>query len=209
MPRPDRSTKSDRAAKVAQIEKAGKAAERRRGTMIWGALAAVVAIIIGLVAWAIVADSPALADLSDVEVYDYPASVHPSEAVEYTENPPVGGPHNQAWWNCGVYQEEIPKEHAVHSLEHGAVWLTYQPSLPADQIAALERLGQDSYMLVSPNSTQDNLIVASSWNHQLSMDELDERLVRAFIREYKEGPATPEPGGLCSNGTVVDLVNRS
>lgn len=209
MPRPDRSSAgSDRAAKVAKIQKAGAAAERRRGGMLWGAVALVLVLIVGLVAWAIIRDSPALVDLSAVEEYENTSAVHTTEPVEYDMMPPVGGPHHPTWWNCGVYQEELPLEHVVHSLEHGAVWLSYQPSLPADQIAVLEELGGQEYMMVSPVGAQDSPVVATSWDTQLKLDEAEERTLQAFIREFKQGPKTPEPGALCSNGTTIDLVQR-
>lgn len=209
MPRPDRSPAgSDRAAKVAKIQKAGAAAERRRGGLIWVAVALVLALIIGLVAWAIIRDSPALVDLSAVEEYENTSQDHTTEPVDYDMMPPVGGPHHPTWFNCGVYQEELPVEHVVHSLEHGAVWLSYQPSLPADQIAVLEDLGEQEYMVVSPLGAQDSPVVATSWDTQLKLDEADERTLQAFIREFKQGAKTPEPGALCSNGTTIDLVQR-
>lgn len=208
MPRPDRSQTSDRAARVAQIQKASQAAERRRGVMIWGIAAAVLAAIIGSVVFAILRDSPASADLSAVQMYEYPAAVHESTPVQYTEVPPTGGPHHAAWWNCGVYDQEVPNEHAVHSLEHGAVWLTYQPSLPADQIEVLTDLGDDTYMLVSPDSAQTSPVVATAWGKQLALDTADEKTLRAFIREYKQGPDTPELGAACTGGTTTDLVQR-
>lgn len=209
MPRPDRSATSDRTARVAKIQKANQAAERRRGLLIWGAAAVVVALVVGAVVLAIVRDSPATADLSGVQSYTYEAAVHEPTPVEYAENPPVGGPHHQAWWNCGVYQQELPKEHVVHSLEHGAVWLTYQPSLPAEQVELLEELGDDDYMLVSPMADQDSPVVASSWGNQLSLETADEKTLRAFIREYKQGPDTPELGAACTGGTITDRVQRS
>jgi hypothetical protein len=209
MPRPDRSPAgSDRAAKVAQIQKAGAAAERRRGGLIWGAVALVLTLIVGLVAWAIIRDSPALVDLGGVEEYENSARDHTTAPVEYEVIPPYGGEHHPTWFNCGVYQEELPTEHVVHSLEHGAVWLTYQPDLPAEQVAVLEELGEQEYMMVSPLAAQDSPVVATSWDTQLRLDEAEERTLQAFIREYRQGAKTPEPGALCSNGTTIDLVPR-
>ena len=209
MPRPDRSpAATDRAAKAAKIQKAGAAAERRRGVLIWGTAAVVIAAVVGAVVFAIVRDSPATVDLSGVEDYDYTGGEHLTEPIDYAENPPVGGPHHPAWWDCGVYSEEVPNEHAVHSLEHGTVWLTYQPDLPADQVAILEELGQDEYMLVSPDADQESPVVATSWSHQMMLDTADERTLTAFIREYRQGEDTPEPGALCSNGVTQDQVQR-
>ncbi|WP_298747452.1 DUF3105 domain-containing protein [uncultured Serinicoccus sp.] len=209
MPRPDRTpAASDRAAKAAKIQKAGAAAERRRGALIWGSAVAVVVLIVGAVVFAVVRDSPALGDLSAVEEFENAGANHVNEAIEYDQTPPVGGPHHPAWWNCGVYAEEIPNEHAVHSMEHGAVWLTYRPDLPADQIDILTELGGEDYMLVSPLADQESAVVATAWDHQLTLDTVDERTLQAFIREYKQSPDTPEPLGVCTNGTTTDLVAR-
>lgn len=247
MPRPDRSHSSDRAAKVARIQKANVSAERRRGALIWGSAALVVAIIVGVVTFAILRESPVTADLSAVEQMQPSSADHVTDEVDYagmtgadptaddgateettddaedpgTEtgapaagttaaagNPPVGGAHHPAWWDCGVYQEPVPAEHAVHSMEHGAVWLTYQPSLPADQVAVLEELGQDEYMLVSPFEGQNAPVVATAWGHQLELQTAEEKTLKAFIREYKQGPQTPEPGAACTGGTTTDLVQR-
>ena len=47
--------------------------------------------------------------------------------AQYGVNPPAGGDHWSRWLNCGVYTEPQVNEHAVHALEHGAVWITYDP----------------------------------------------------------------------------------
>ena len=67
------------------------------------------------------------------QTYEIPSKDHTTEPVEYPQNPPVGGDHNPVWQNCGYYDEPVRNENAVHSLEHGAVWITYQPDLPQDQ----------------------------------------------------------------------------
>ncbi|HET9972943.1 MAG TPA: DUF3105 domain-containing protein [Streptosporangiaceae bacterium] len=37
--------------------------------------------------------------------------------------------------NCGIYDQPVPNERAVHNMEHGAIWITYQPSLPQAQVS--------------------------------------------------------------------------
>jgi MFS family permease len=45
----------------------------------------------------------------------------------------------------------ISNENAVHSLKHGAVWITYRPDLPEGQVETLRDLVQgQTYILVSP-----------------------------------------------------------
>ena len=54
-------------------------------------------------------------------------------------------------------------ENAVHSLEHGAVWITYQPDLPQEQIEKLSDLAQrNRFVLVSPYPDLPAAVVASA-----------------------------------------------
>src|SRR5215212_3432936 len=61
---------------------------------------------------------------------DLPRS-HVDGPVEYPQTPPVGGNHSPVWQNCHYYDTSVPNERAVHSLEHGAVWITYSPDTSA------------------------------------------------------------------------------
>lgn len=120
--------------------------------------------------------------------------------------PPVGGVHHDAWQNCGIYNEPIAPENAVHSIEHGAVWITYRPDLPADQIEKLEdRVRGESYLLLSPYPGQRSPVVLTAWAVQLEVDSADDERVETFIQRYRLGPSTPERGGACSgSGGVGD-----
>ena len=140
----------------------------------------------------------------DVETYfgtdDYAAN-HVEGEVLYEQVPPVGGPHNNVWQNCGAYDEPIYNWHAVHSMEHGAVWITYDPDLPQEDIEQLEDLASQTYILVSPYPGLEHPVVASVWGKQLTLDGVDDERLEPFIREYRMNPSnTPEPGALCSLG---------
>ena len=63
-----------------------------------------------------------------VKSYSNLSRNHTKEPVDYPQTPPVGGPHNPIWQNCGFYSKPVRNEHAVHSMEHGAVWITYSPT---------------------------------------------------------------------------------
>jgi hypothetical protein len=67
---------------------------------------------------------------STVRSYSNLSRDHTKEPVDYPQSPPVGGPHNPIWQNCGFYSKPVRNENAVHSMEHGAVWITYSPDLP-------------------------------------------------------------------------------
>jgi hypothetical protein len=105
------------------------------------------------------------------------------------------------WQNCGVYEEPIRDETAVHSLEHGAVWITYRPDLPQEQVQQIQDLAQgESYVLVSPMEDLPSPIVASAWGQQLQVDEASDERLEQFASALQQGPQTPELGATCSGG---------
>lgn len=123
--------------------------------------------------------------------------------------PPVGGVHHDAWQMCGIYTEPIAPENAVHSIEHGAVWITYQPGLPADQVEQLQELMRgEPYLLLSPYPGQRSPIVLTAWAVQLEVEDAADPRISTFIRRYRLGPSTPERGGACGGsggvGTPVE-----
>lgn len=118
--------------------------------------------------------------------------------IEATGLPPAGGVHHPTWLNCGVYRDPVDLEHAIHSLEHGAVWLAYHPDLPDDQVAILENYG-DSYTLVAPYPDLESPIVATAWGARLQLEEVPDDNLERFLTRYKgQGP---EAGATCSGGT--------
>ena len=127
---------------------------------------------------------------------------HKEGRLSYPTNPPTGGEHNPAWQNCGVYDTQVAKENAVHSLEHGAVWVTYQANLPTDQVQKLRDLTKGrSYMLVSPYQfgALDKPIYAVAWGVRVGVDNADDKRIEKFITQYMQGKQTPEPGASCSS----------
>ncbi|WP_047865401.1 DUF3105 domain-containing protein [Rubrobacter aplysinae] len=129
------------------------------------------------------------------------AGQHTEQNVDYEQNPPAGGDHNPVWQNCGVYEEPIRNETAVHSLEHGAVWITYRPDLPEQQVNRLQDLAQgEPYALLSPMEGLPSSVVASAWGEQLQVDEASDERLEQFVSAFQQGPQTPEPGAACSGG---------
>lgn len=130
------------------------------------------------------------------------AQTHTTDPVSYPQTPPVGGPHAPVWQNCGFYTTPLPNERAVHSMQHGAVWVTYDPAMSTDRLDALQRLiANRTYVLVSPFPGIPSPLVASAWGLQLRVDNLDDPALEQFIRAYRNGPQTPEPGAPCTGGT--------
>jgi Protein of unknown function (DUF3105) len=138
--------------------------------------------------------------------FDEKDHTHTTSPVTYDRVPPAGGPHSPVPLNCGVYDRPVLNEHAVHSLEHGAVWVTYSASLMPDAVALLQHLveaeysGPDRYVLLSPYPGLPAPIVATAWGAQLHVNSATDPRLRQFIEYYRLGPQTAEPGAKCSGG---------
>lgn len=136
------------------------------------------------------------------EFFEVGSRNHVAERVTYEQTPPVGGNHNPTWWNCGAYSEPVVPEAAVHSLEHGAVWVTYAPDLSPAQVDQLEQLAERTFVLVSPwpDAELPAPIVLSAWGAQLQIDELPSTEADAFLQAFRQGRTAPEPGAPCTGG---------
>ncbi|MBN2176482.1 MAG: DUF3105 domain-containing protein [Demequinaceae bacterium] len=123
------------------------------------------------------------------------------EPVNGTVLPPLGGEHDPVWQNCGVYSEPVGTSHAVHSLEHGAVWIAYHPGLSADQRAVLvDAADQWDYTVLSPIPDLASAVVLTAWGVQLQLDDVEDERLEVFLAKYVEGEQTPEPGAPCAEG---------
>lgn len=117
----------------------------------------------------------------------------------YGMHPPAGGDHSQFWLNCGVYTEPQPDENAVHSLEHGAVWVTYDPDSTSEaDVAALRGAIPNTYTILSPYPGLPSPVVASAWGAQVALDGADDERLGQFIDAYWKSPSAPEPGASCT-----------
>ena len=139
--------------------------------------------------------------IDGVMVVDVVTNRHTTDPVEYAQTPPLGGDHLPVWQDCGLYVHPIITEAGVHSLEHGAVWVTYEPDLPAEQLDELRRLAaENTFLLVSPMDDLPSPAVASAWGVQLRLDDVGDPRLPAFLATYLQGPQNPEPGAPCSGG---------
>jgi gamma-glutamylcyclotransferase (GGCT)/AIG2-like uncharacterized protein YtfP len=130
---------------------------------------------------------------------------HKDGTLTYLTSPPVGGDHNPLWQNCmgDVYDQAIANEHAVHSLEHGAVWVTYKPGIPQDQIDDLKKKVQGKdYMLMSPYPGLDHNISLQVWGYQLKVDDATDPRIDEFIKDLRLN-ASMETGAACSSGNTT------
>ncbi|MEY7977695.1 DUF3105 domain-containing protein [Streptomyces pilosus] len=128
---------------------------------------------------------------------------HVTKAVDYPATPPVGGDHNPAWMNCNgdVYADEINNTNAVHSLEHGAVWVTYNGDADkADVDALAAKVKKTPYTFMSPVDGQKEPLLLTAWGHQRTVTGADDPAVDTFLQKFVQGEQTPEPGAACTNG---------
>jgi hypothetical protein len=202
-----------RAEKARLAVAAARRADRRRSIAIWGGVAAIglalVTIAAILIAGAIhkrdaiaaeatgaIAGVTTTTGLSANHVPNLPEPT-PTNGVRV---PPVGGDHDAVPQNCGVYTVPVGTWNAVHSLEHGAVWITYEPGLAADQVSVLaaDAKGHD-HVLVSPFPDQPSPVILTAWGLQLRVDSASDPRVAVFVAKYENGPQTPEPGAPCAD----------
>jgi hypothetical protein len=181
----------------------------------WGLIAAAIAVAVfaaAVLTYAVVTVNAANADkvtsaeqIQGLKTFSYAAGQdHVTTPVQYTESPPVGGPHDPNWADCtgSVYTVDIRHENAVHGMEHGAVWITYDPGkLAAADVAKLATLvdGQSGRML-SPYVGLDSPISLQAWNHQLKVDSADDKRIKQFADFLtRNGDFYPEVGASCEN----------
>jgi hypothetical protein len=185
-----------------RIQQRQRKRARYRKLWIAGGVVAGAALIAAMVVLPNGDGNSSAAPPSGVQDFEVTSRSHVDTAVQYPQDPPVGGDHNPVWLNCAAYDQPVPSENAVHTLEHGAVWITYQPDLPQDQVDMLRNLASDTYILVSPYPGLDSPIVASSWGHQLRLQDAGSEQLLEFIRAYRQGPDTPELGAACTGGAM-------
>ncbi len=177
---------------------------RSRGPVI--ALAAVGVLMVGVLAVAVpmLVDSDPVSsavarDLADVQVYDDLEVSHESGDLDYPQSPAVGGPHAPVWLECGAYDAPVREENAVHDLEHGAVWISYDPDLDADDVKALAALlPQNGIMAPYPGLRAP--VVVTVWGRQLDLTGADDPRLALFIHAFGGGETAPEPFASCAGG---------
>ncbi|MEW1599489.1 DUF3105 domain-containing protein [Streptomyces sp. NPDC093808] len=207
-------TKAQREARRARIEemrRAEAARERRNRVITWTLSGVIVAGVIGG-GWYFVQDTnkkeaareqAAAAPVKGEKTYKDLGRNHVTKQVDYKMSPAVGGDHHPGWMNCNgdVYDKEIGETNAVHSLEHGAVWVTYTDKAADKDVDALkDKVQKTPYTLMSPYAGQSSPITLSAWGKQLNVDSATDPRIQQFLDKYVQGEQTPEPGAACTGG---------
>jgi hypothetical protein len=191
------------AQKLAKFKRQQAQAKHRRLLVIVGSSVVAVAVMALLVVVVVTSGTPktAPATVPGVQTFRGLTADHVSGPVNYPQTPPVGGPHAPIWLNCAAYSKPVPNENAVHSLEHGSVWVTYDPAvITGNQLAVLRKDIPTTYAILSPYKGLPSPIVASAWGVQLQVNRADDPLIAAFITKYRQAKSAPEPGAPCTGG---------
>ncbi|MEU5315537.1 DUF3105 domain-containing protein [Streptomyces sp. NPDC021056] len=208
---------AERQARIAEMRRAEQARERRNRLLTIGASVAVVtALVVGGVVLVRSQDDggSTTADSSNpghwttgkdgVKTWSSKLSqTHVTKTVKYPMTPPAGGDHDARWMNCNgdVYTKELNNMNAVHSLEHGSVWVTYTSKAKKADIDALAaKVKKTPYTLMSPYEKQAAPIMLTAWGHQRTVTSAADPNVDKFFETYVQGEQTPEKGATCQGG---------
>ena len=120
--------------------------------------------------------------------------------IDYDRDPPTNGKHSPLWQNCGFYSEPVDKATAVHSMDHGVVWISYRPDLPADQVEQLRPYGDEEYVIVSPYPNLPAPVVATAWRNQIYLEGANDPRLREFVNQFRITELAPLSGNRCVGG---------
>ena len=117
---------------------------------------------------------------------------NPADLVVRPGEPPAGGPHFAQPQCEGIYDQQVGDGYAIHALEHGLIWISYNPDLVDDgALRILEDVAGDFRrdVILSPRPLNAMPVAAVAWGRILRLDEADEDLLRDFIRTNRDrGP---------------------
>lgn len=115
----------------------------------------------------------------------------------YNSNPPTSGPHLSNLQPCDLYNDEVPDEAVLHSLEHGAIWITYKDKDNSELVGQLREVFEEesAKVILSPRSQNESAIAVASWGRLLKLDEFDKQQILDFIQSNRNN--SPEPLAQC------------
>ncbi|MET0794785.1 MAG: DUF3105 domain-containing protein [Polyangiaceae bacterium] len=132
-------------------------------------------------------------------------------AVDYLDNPPIGGDHYPVWAAFQSYSFAVPRGFWVHDLEHGAVVFSYNcPDGCSDEVATVQALidalpedplcagtGTPRRVVLTPDPLLDVRWGLSAWGHTLRAECVDADRFRDFyLNHFGLGPEA-----LCNAGS--------
>jgi hypothetical protein len=138
-------------------------------------------------------------DIPGVVFERAPGRHHVQGHVDYPgKKPPSGGDHNATPLTCGFYDQQPPDEFAVHSLEHGAVWIAFDPSTSASDVNVLRPYAKEDHVLVTPYAGMAAPITLVAWEHRLELQSVTDPRLKQFVDAFRNASTAPEQGAACS-----------
>ena len=125
---------------------------------------------------------------------------HVEGEIAYGVPVPAGGDHAAVPLVCGIYDQPVATENAVHSLEHGAVWITYRSVSDVDLPALRELADSRQEMILSPVPDQGSALIVTAWGFQLELSSADDPRLAEFVSKFEGATTAPEPGASCASG---------
>lgn len=174
---------------------------------IWARLAWLggAVVVLGAAVW-VAADvaepeAPPSPELANTETFAEMSPVHLTPGAPlpvYNSDPPTSGPHDPSPARCGIYRQPVPDQAWLHSLEHGAVVIQYDPTIPQADLEQLEEAVRSNRgeILLAPRPDNPAPYTLAAWTKLLQVDEIDANLVDSFEREFGNR-FSPEPGAVC------------
>lgn len=113
------------------------------------------------------------------------------------DEPPTSGDHaSTVSW--GIHDTEVADVNVLHNLEHGGVYISYRPDIPADEIKKIEHLfsvpsSKDKFdpakSVVAPRAANKANIVVSSWNRSETFASFNKDIMyEYYIRNFNKSP---------------------
>ncbi|MDQ4107741.1 MAG: DUF3105 domain-containing protein, partial [Actinomycetota bacterium] len=139
-----------------------------------------------------------------------PANQHlqPSQLpFTYADTPATSGFHEQSWISePKVFDSQPPETQAVHSLEHGAVFVYYLPEADGgiaqdvvDRLAEIARGDQATFLAPYPGLTAETALTLTAWNRRQSCPSGDgltpqtaSTIVNGFVTAFECTGNAPE-----------------
>lgn len=162
------------------------------------------------------------AERSGCTEVDQPASSAPAGQhltpdqlpYRYSDTPATSGFHEQSWITTPkVFDTQPPETQAVHSMEHGAVFVYYLPEADGglaqeviDRLAEIAQSDQATFLAPYPTLTPETALTLTAWNRRQSCPAVETEgsdaltpqtaatIVNGFVTAFECTGNAPEGG---------------
>ena len=125
------------------------------------------------------------------------AHVADGTLIIYKNYPPTSGSHYPSTANPGFYEQSVPEGYFVHSMEHGAAVLYYNPDLPDATKQKLKelmtQLPLDQYgkvrIIIVPYTNMPTPLAIAAWRRLLLLNDYNFDEIKTFYQQWVDkGP---------------------